>query len=387
MNSSDGIPRREFLKAGVAAAGLGLGLGTSAAQDPAKSKEAVDLLLEKYRRHQRTGLYTGTSGGGNHIPMTLIAAHRMGASADQINRYGARFKLHADAKPMEDSGKRKPTRETWKDDLGRAGYFQFVDCFDDWSKEASIDAVLKATLPELAKGLGGAFSHDLLRLAYGIDYGSREEIVFALAGWASGWRPSPGAGDRGPAVEPDALLSEILKNTADLKIEPNGGRMGPIAFRMDQVYSSAAFLKALKPVRTPDADPTAKVSELIMEWFTQTHDFTLLHAFTTCQALRRVLPYAGDPREAVSAFWHSACVMYLTVMKVRPDVGKDGVKGGPRDWKEIFEKAPAADMTWLSPYEHTIKLAYSCWLESKHFKRDRYLALASREIEEPSRFV
>jgi len=44
-------------------------------------------------------------------------------------------------------------------------------------------------------------------------------------------------------------------------------------------------------------------------------------------------------------------------------------------------------MTWLSPYEHTIKLAYSCWQESKHFKRDRYLALASREIEKPSRFV
>src|SRR5688572_19449244 len=146
MNPSDGIPRREFLKAGVAAAGLGLGLGTAAAQDPAKAKEAVDGLLEKYRRHQRTGLYTGTSGGGNHIPMTLIAAHRMGATAEQIDRYGARFKLYADAKPMDDSGK-KPTRETWKDDLGRAGYFPFVDGFDSWSKEASIDVVLKATMP------------------------------------------------------------------------------------------------------------------------------------------------------------------------------------------------------------------------------------------------
>lgn len=387
MNPRDGIIRRDFLKAGVAAAGLGLGLGSAAAQDPAKSKEAVDALLEKYRRHQRTGLYTGTSGGGNHIPMTLIASYRMGAGSDQIRRYGARFKLYADAKPMDDSGKKRPTRETWKDELGRAGYFQFVDFFDAWSKEASIDAVLKSTLPMLAKGAGGAFSHDLLRLAYGIDYGSREEIVFSLAGLASSWRASPAVGDRGPAVEPDALIAEILKNTADLRIEPNGGRMGPIAFRMDQVYASAEFLRSLRPVRIPESDPMARISELIMEWFTRTHDFTLLHAFTTCQALRIVLPYAGDPREALGAFWHSACVMYLTVMKVRRDTGKDGATAGRRDWNEILEKAPAADMTWLSPYEHTIKLAYSCWRESRHYKRDRYLALASREVDNPSRFV
>ncbi len=388
MSSSDGLARREFLKAGVVA-GIGLGTGSLfqrlGAQEAAKSKETLDRLLEKYRRHQKTGLHAaGGPGGGNHLSMTLIALYRMGASSDQLTRYGGRYGLRPEAKPIDTSGLPKVTRENWREHLGRAHFLQFVEGFETWP---SSDALLKEVAPALVSGVGGAFSHDMIRLGYAIEYDSREEIVYSLAGWASGHRPTPAFDEQAARVEPDELLADIVRNTADLRITPNGGRSGPIAFRLGQVYGSKEFTGSLKPLRLPDADPRSRISELIMESFTRTHDFTLLHVFTTCQALGLVLPFAGDPRPGLTAFWHSACAAFLTVNKVREDIGKDSVKAGPADWKEIYSKAPDSDMTYLSPYEHTIKLAYSCRREFDHYKRDRYLALAAREVEKPSRFV
>jgi hypothetical protein len=390
------MERREFLKAaGLMAAGSGFWpdafLPTLAAgQEKATSanaKETLDALLEKYRRHQRTGLHAGPPGGGNHIPMTLIAAYRMGAGPETMQRYIGHFKLRPEARPIDKAGMEKLTQENWRDHLGKGEFFQFVEFFDDWARKTSVDAVLKKCMPVLAEGLGGAFSHDLIRLAYAIDYNCAEEIAFSLAGLASGHQPSLDFEGKGPPVEPDALLSEIVKNTSALQIKPYGGRSGPIAFRLGQVYASKEFSGSLKPVRVPEADPLAKISEVIMEVFTQTHDFTLLHVLTTCQAMRSALPFVGDPRKSLSAYWYSACAAYITVVKARSEVGKDSVAGDKPDWKELHSGAAAAEVEPLSAYEHTVKLTYSCWQESQHYKRDRYLALASREIKKPSRFV
>jgi hypothetical protein len=377
------------LKAGLAAAGAGLWPLTPnpLARDDDKAKETLDLLLEKYRRHQWTGQYAGSPGGGNHIPMTLIAAWRMGASSDQLDRYAARFRLRPDARPLDVPAAKNLTRDTWRRHLGRAGFLQFVRLFDDWSREASAEVVLKECAPALASGPGGAFSHDLLRLGYAIDCGSREEIAYSLAAWAAGHQPSPGFDDARPAVEPDALLAEIVESTANLKIRPDGGRSGPIAFRLQQVYGAKEFTGSLRPVRLPESDPMARISELIQEAFAKTHDFTLLHALTTCQAMRLVLPFTGDPHRGATAFWHSACAVYLTVRKVRPEMEQDDAAPAKREWKDVFAKALGAEGTPTSTYEHTIKLAYSCWLEAKHYKRDRYLALAAREVGRPASFV
>jgi hypothetical protein len=391
----DPIDRREFLKSTGGAAALGLWpagwLQNLAAQDgktpAAGAKETVDLLLEKYRKHQRTGLHAGGSGGGNHIPMTLVAAYRMGAGPERLNAYAGKFKLSPEAKPIDVSGKEKLTRENWRDRLGRAGFVQYVDLFEKWTKEASAEAVLKEVAPVLANGMAAAFSHDLLRLGHAIDYGSREEIAYSLAGWAMSYRPSPDFDDKGSPVEPDELLSNIVKRTSDLRIKLDGGNWGPIAFRLDQVYGSKEFSGSLKPVRFPESEPLAKISELIMEAFTKTHDFTLLHAFTTCQASRLILPLVGDPRKFVSTFWHSACATYVTVVKARGEMEKDSVTEGKREWKDVFAGARDSEPGWVGTYEHIVKLAYSCWLESNHYKRERYLALAAREVKQPARFV
>src|SRR5262245_12969716 len=326
-SASEGMARRSFLRAaGVAAtcAGLGRIARTQELGPPEgpSSRAALDRLLERYRRHQRTGLNAGSPGGGNHIAMTLIAAHRMGATAEQLERYVAHFNLCPDAPPRRFERSVELTRENWRENLGRADFLQFVEYFERRADQSGIDALLDETLPLLALGPSLAFSHDLLRLGYAIDLGSRDEIVFALAHWASQHRAGPAYDESAARFEPDALLAEIVERTSPLQLQADGGRMGPIAFRLDQVYSSREFLGALKPVRIPESDPLARISELILELFTQTQDFTLLHGFTTCQALRLALPHAGDPRRCAASFWHSFCAEYVTVLEFRKEAGK-----------------------------------------------------------------
>src|SRR4026207_1821483 len=123
--------RRDFLKtAGIAAAGIGL-WPDFAAQEAAPDKPDLHGLLEDCRKHQRTGLYAGSPGGGNHIPMTLIAAHRLGAGADRFKRFVGKFKLRPAAKRVDTSGMAKPTRENWREHLGRGGFLPFVEYFED----------------------------------------------------------------------------------------------------------------------------------------------------------------------------------------------------------------------------------------------------------------
>jgi hypothetical protein len=100
-----------------------------------------------------------------------------------------------------------------------------------------------------------------------------------------------------------------------------------------------------------------------------------------------VLPYAGDPSACLGAFWHSACAAMLTVRKVRRRIEQDGATPSKSEWPEVHAQALARNVQPLSRYEHTVKLVYSCWLEAKHYGRDRYLALACRELERPSSFV
>ena len=344
------------------------------------AKKILDALLEKNRRHD---LAADGPGKNNHVPMTLIALYRMGADPRLMRRYAESLKL--DGAPETAAAPMNPvTPENWQGRLGEPGLFpEYARFFENRIKQASAEMAIKESLPALMKGSAGSAFHPLIRLGYALDYGSREEIAFSLAYWAANYQPSPDFDAGAAPVEPDALLSEIVKNTSTLKIKPVNSIVG----RMDQVYRATDFRSSLKPVRTPDSNPLERISELLMETFTQTQDFTLLHAVTSCQAMRLVLPYAGDPQNTLSRYWHSVCAAYLTVLKTEKAIGKDSAADGGPGWEEILPKAAAADMSSIGAYDHVVKLVYSCWLESRHYKRDLYRALAIREIENPSRFV
>ncbi len=311
--------------------------------------------------------------------MVLIALYRLGASSAQMNRYVEKFDLREATPPPGTTRENLVTRDNWKNSLGQGAFSAYVDFFDEWIRQTSMDSVLHEAVPVLMAGVCTAAYHALLRLAYALDYGSRDEVVFALAYWAVEFYPGPDFDAGSSPMEPETLLDEIIKGASNLQIEP----VNSIDGRLHQVYQFRDIAHCWKPVRISDSDPLEKMSALILHIFAESQHFTLLHALTSCQALRPVLPYVKDPGKVLSAYWHSVCAAYVTVLRSSFEMGRDTVPSCQMQWEEIFAAAVASE----DSLEHIVKLCYASWLESGHYHRPEYLALASREIRKPSPFL
>jgi len=338
-------------------------------------KETLDALLRKNRNHE----LATQQGVNNHVPMVLIALYRLGASSEQMTRYVERFDLADAGQPPVNLRESLIARDNWNSRLGQSAFSAYVEFFYEWINESSMDALLREAVPILMTGVCTAAYHALLRLAYALDYGSRDEAVFALAYWAVEFYPGPKFNSDAPPVEPEALFDEIVQATSNLQIEP----VYSIDGRLHQVYQFREIEHCWKPVRISGSDPLGKMSELILKIFSKSQHFTLLHALTSCQALRLVLRYVKDHEESLSEYWHSVCAAYVTVSRSRFEIGKNSVPRGTLSWQEVFAEAAASE----DSMEHIVKLCYACWLESLHYDRAEYLALACREIRNPSPFL
>jgi hypothetical protein len=338
-------------------------------------QETLDVLLKKNRNHEKNT----QPGTNNHVPMVLIALYRLGASSEILNRYVEKFDLSETNSQPVPADANRISRDNWQSNLGRGAFSAYVAFFDEWIRQVSVDAAFHEALPVLMSGVCTAAYHALLRLAYALDYGSKDEVVFALAYWAVEFYPGPDFDADAVPVEPEALFDEIIKGVSNLQIEP----VHSIDGRLHQVYQFREIANRWKPVRISDSDPLEKMSGLILQIFAKSQHFTLLHALTSCQAMRRVLPYLKEPGKNLSAYWHSVCAAYVTVLRSRFEMGKDTMPECQMQWDEIFAAAAASE----DSVEHIVKLCYASWLESGHYHRPEYLALACREIRKPSPFV
>ena len=146
----------------------------------------------KNRNHEKAT----QPGVNNHVPMVLVALYRLGAgSAQSCNRYVEKFDLseaNSAARLLTRANPATPY-EPANADLGHGAFSAWVDFFDEWIRQStSMDAVLREAVPVLMSGVCTAAYHALLRLAYGLDYGSKDESrAFALAYWAVEFYPGP----------------------------------------------------------------------------------------------------------------------------------------------------------------------------------------------------
>jgi hypothetical protein len=204
-------------------------------------QETLEALLEKNRNHE----IATQPGTNNHVPMVLIALYRLGANSTQMNRYVEKFDLTEAYPQPVSSGASLITRDDWQIRLGQDAFSAWVDFFDEWISKTSMDAVLHTAVPVLMSGVGTAAYHALLRLAYGLDYGSKDEAVFALAYWAVEFYPGPYFDADATPVEPEALFDEIIKAASKLQIEP----VNSIDGRLHQVYRFPEIAHLWKPLR------------------------------------------------------------------------------------------------------------------------------------------
>jgi hypothetical protein len=310
----------------------------------------------------------------NHLPMVLVALHRMGASDERLEAYCHIYHEQNGLVPVpERIG--EIARDNWRKFLGRREHEGDYRAFFA-SEAARLGATPAALiyLPELMPGMAASATHALMRMAYATMTDSDEETGVALGYWAATYL-SLGASRGAPPSTDDP--AEVLAFMS-----------GPAAFRHVEPERDLLwhFMRAVaqKPEFAPVVDMLAigpethdRVARCSLALYAATLDFCALHAVTGTHWLRLIAPRTPDRATPLRYFWQA-------IASLAPKIGvptfpsADELEAWRRarlpDWPEIYREAVARDD------EHDLSLSFSAGEEFEHYGDRLYQYAAAKRL-------
>lgn len=302
-------------------------------------------------------------GLSSHLPMALVALHRLGADEARLRQFAQRYaaRLHP-APPMAPWSAGEP----WRDRLGDpAAWPAYRALFRDWLAQEGAADVLPQVLPVLAQGVGAAAFHGPIRSAYALAANHLDELADALAYWACRWFSLGSARAAGTQGDPAPLLGA-------LRIAPPTA--GLIAQRMHAVARDAAFAPAVDRLRI-DGSTLPALARLAAQGYAASGNFTLLHLVTGAHALRVLLPcFDEDDRlPAVAQFWRAFAAGHAASgVQARGPAAAPAAARAPADWPALVEAAVRSDD------DHVIKLVDSSREQEKAYGGEVWRRAAAR---------
>ncbi|MFZ0205384.1 MAG: questin oxidase family protein [Roseiarcus sp.] len=311
----------------------------------------------------------------NHLPMVLVAMHRLGGSDERLNAFFATYR-DANRLPAPPARVAPIARESWDAALGdRARERDYIDFFHSEVARIGARAAVASYLPRLLPGLAASATHGLMRLAYGALREDSAEIAIALGYWAATYLELGVAGGNAPVTDDPA---EVL-----LRMRPVESFRG-VETDLDLLWH---FMRAMaaKPEFRPIVDSlaigpgtAARMREASLALYAGTMDFCALHAVTGCHWLRMLRPATPAPEMALRYFWQSIAALYPKIgFPELPD--SEAVEGWRRlpcpAWPEIEAAAVRSDD------EHDLSLVFSAREEFGTFGDRLYQIVAARRMQ------
>ena len=312
---------------------------------------------QRYGAEYRDGL-------SNHLPMSLIALQRMGASADQIRAFYTSYVPRLEV--PEPEGK-SFTQDNWRIDLGQHKYnLAYRTFFGEELTRLGRRDLLEEYLPVLMPGIAGGALHPLIRLAYALEADLDAEVVESLAALAMAYL-EVGQARGGPPEEPGEGLLRLARTPELTDFEAT---QRTIFESMEVVAQIPAFAEfgALPPLTTLN-DVREQAPRI---YAGSCRDFTALHLVTGAHALR-VLAKAHPEivAKSLEGFWRAVGTAYITIGMPAP---QDVTEPVDQDWATLLQEA------CQSPDAHVIKFVYTCHEEALFYKDPRYKTLAAARI-------
>ena len=299
---------------------------------------AASSTLRQWLGAAHAAEYAG--GLSNHLPMALLALHRLGAPEARLQAFAAGYAARLSPAPAAEGW---PAGDAWAPRLGDpTAWPAYRDLFAQWLTFEDADAVLRQVLPRLMQGCGGAAFHGLIRTAYAVQAGHRAELADALAYWACRWLDL-GRGDAASASEDDPAA--VLRTVP----VPRRAPAGDLIFqRMQAVAAQPRFAGAVARLRVGD-DTLQRLARGAAHLYAASGNFTVLHLLTSAHALRVLMPWLDDePLAAVRHYWRAYAAAWAA--SGARDVGPPELLA----WPQIVARAVASDD------EHVVKLVDSC---------------------------
>ena len=311
----------------------------------------------------------------NHLPMILVAMHRLGGSDARLAEY---FDWYRDANRLQPL---PPTvapiaRADWSSALGeRARETDYRLFFGEEVGRLGARAAVAAYLPRLLPGLAASATHGFMRLAYGAMRDDDAEIATALGYWAATYLELGAAKGAAPTTDDPAEVLLRMRSVAAYR---------HVETERDLLWH---FMRAIaaKPEFSSVVDQLAigpgafdKVREASLALFAGTEDFCALHALTGCHWLRLLHPVLPDPDLALRYFWQAIAALYPKIGF--PDLpAKDTLDAWRNlacpDWPEIEAAAVRSND------EHDLSLAFSAREEGRFYGDRLYQVVAARRLQ------
>ncbi len=310
----------------------------------------------------------------NHLPMVLVALHRMGASDERLEAYCHLYHKQNGLIPVPEPIN-TITRDNWRAFLGqreREGDYRAF--FAAEVARLGATPAARLYLPELTPGMAASATHAFMRMAYATMTDSDEETGVALAYWAATYFLLGASRGEAPSTDDPAEVLAFMS--------------GPAAFRHVETERDLLwhFMRAVarKPEFAPVVDMLAigpethdRIARCSLALYAGTLDFCALHAVTGTHWLRLMAPRTPDAATPLRYFWQA-------IASLVPKIGfpslpsADELEAWRRarlpDWPEIYREAVARDD------EHDLSLTFSAGEEFKHTGDRLYQYAAAKRL-------
>jgi hypothetical protein len=310
----------------------------------------------------------------NHLPMVLVALHRMGASDERLEDYCHFYHEQNGLVPVpEPIG--TITRDNWREFLGqreREGDYRTFFA----GEVARLGATPAAIhyLPQLMPGMAASATHAFMRMAYATMTDSDEETGVSLAYWAATYLAlGPSRGAKPSTDDPAQVLAFMSGLEAFRHVEPERDLLWHFmrAVAQKPEFAPVVDMLAIGP-KTHD-----RIALCSLALYAATLDFCALHAVTGTHWLRLMAPRTPDAATPLRYFWQA-------IASLAPKIGfpnlpsADELEAWRRarlpDWPEIYREAVARDD------EHDLSLTFSAGEEFEHYGDRLYQYAAAKRL-------
>jgi Questin oxidase-like len=310
----------------------------------------------------------------NHLPMILVAMHRLGGSDDRL---GALFETYREMNHLHapPPAVAPIDRDAWTAALGvREREGDYRKYFADEVSRLGAKGAVSTYLPTLLPGLAASATHGLMRLSYGALRDDAEEIGTALGYWAATYLELGRATNASPETDdPVAVLVRMRGVEAFRNINPDRD----LLWHFMRAIAATREFQPLVDWLAIGPQTLVRMRSASLALYAGTMDFCALHALTGCHWLRLIEPLTPDFGLALRYFWQAIGALYPKIGF--PDLptaeALDDWRRAPcPDWPEIAAAAVKSDD------EHDISLVFSAHEEWRLFDDRLYQVVAARRM-------
>lgn len=306
-------------------------------------------FYDKYVDYQSD--YNG--GFSSHMPMVAYSLYDFGVPTEKIGLYLDKFIEKYDVQKEAFTVNYEITRDNYKEFYGKVdalgAYYNYF--------KAELNALGKGKLlnkyvPDLISGVAGRAFHPLIRLAFAVNADYHEEIIRAISYFAATYLPHKIAKD---LDRPTDLLKAVNNLSVKTKDIVNEGSL--IADKIEKIYATDSFINNIFLLSDNSDEALEQLDTIINTLYVKTKGFTVLHAVTSKEALKVLLPFIDKKTEVIDNYFIAILAAYVSVNAPFIDNLEVDIPEELPSFEEIITDSINTNN------DHNIKLTYSCRVE------------------------